>query len=545
MGCLPRLLGERMSVTAIAGAAAALLCGALSGCSFVLDSSNKQCSVDTDCEHFGNHPSCQSGVCVESGLGPPGCFFATQANPLAKQTDFLNQCTTSTYETFDNCARLKLGCPSGGATMLPPPVPPTKVTPPAPPTPTAPTIGCTDTAPPDATGTGKNVIWMYGSADFGPLMAAAQPSLYHPPTTGRLPYRAVFQASSSCNGVNAIYKATASMADPAPTNTNSWAFFFDDSGTQQNCWISGTPNTPGTHTVDVGISDLFPGTCSPTPNPGIVPGEYQGPVVPFVLATKTLSTQQSISAEAAHLVFGNGGTPPPGSPMLPATPWLDSSNYFIRNAGAGSTVLTAQLITVDRSNFWGVDRGSTDAIRDGLINSTDSESAIGILSIDFYDKNRGSLKALYLQSTGQTAGYQPDSTPTTLDKINVRDGHYPLWGYVHLVVALDHPGGNPVSPAAGAIAVLFNAPALDQGLVDHIIAASEVPQCAMKVKRTDEVGTDGGNFVPPPQNEFSCGCYFDFKTTGKTTCQACNSSEDCPTRTDQCNYGFCEVGSSN
>jgi hypothetical protein len=536
-----------MNATMIAGTTAALLCAALGGCSFVLDSSGKQCSLDSDCEHLGGHPVCQDNVCVQSNLGPEDCFFATPSTPPTMQSDFLNQCTTSSFVKFDNCTHINYGCPSGGATADSTPTTPPKGTPPTTQLPPIPSIACTDGAPldpTDSTGTRKNVIWMYGSSDFGPLMRAAQPSL----SAGSTAYRAVFQGSSSCNGVNAIYKGTASMADPAVGNTNTWAFYFDNNGVQQNCWIGtppvgSTPGVPSTHTVDIGISDLFPSSCASTvgsPATGIIPGDYRGPVVTFVLATKASSTQESISAEAAHLVFGNGGTPPTGSPMHPASPWLDPSKYFIRNSGAGSTVLTSLLVNVDRSMFWGVDRGSTDAIQQGLLNTTDGESAIGILSIDFYDKQRGNLKALYLQSKTQTAGYLPDSTPTTFDKINVRDGHYPLWGYVHFVVALDHPGGNPTSAAANAMIPLFNIPRLDQGLVDDIIAASEIPQCAMKVQRTDELGTAGGGGDFSVRNDLSCGCYFDFKTKGRTSCQTCNTAEDCPNQSP-CNYGYCEA----
>jgi len=110
-------------------------------------------------------------------------------------------------------------------------------------------------------------------------------------------------------------------------------------------------------------------------------------------------------------------------------------------------------------------------------------------------------------------------------------------------VELDHPGGNPKKAAANAMILLFNVPKLDQKLVDDIIGASETPQCAMKVQRTDEVGTDGGNFTLRSSNEFSCGCYFDFKTKGRTTCQACATSEDCPGQSP-CNYGYCEAGSN-
>src|SRR5262249_2963649 len=159
------------------------------------------------------------------------------------------------------------------------------------------------------------------------------------------------------------------------------------------------------------------------------------------------------------------------------------------------------LANVPRTKFWGVDRISTDNLRDTLLAATSIDSSIGILSIDYNDKNRGNLRALYLQDTGQKSGYLPDSSLVTTDKINVRDGHYPLGGYVHFSPPLQGDG-NP-SPAASAIVLKFRVEKIDQPLVDDIIAASLVPQCAMKVQRTGEMG----NFKL--RDGLSCGCYFD------------------------------------
>jgi len=237
-----------------------LLCGALSGCTVFLDSSNKQCMADTDCDRFGNHPKCMDNVCVESGLGPKDCFFGTPS----KQTDFLNQCTTSSYVPFNNCDRIGFGagCP-GGATTLPMPTMPMTGKQGSTVAPAAPTTSCTAGAPTDALGN-PNMIWLYGSSDFGPLLAAAQPSL----ATGSVSYRAVFQGATSCQGVGAIYNA-GSMSDPATTTNGGWAFYFDSNGVQQNCWISQTPGTPGSHAVDIGWlctigANLVRDGCRPT-----------------------------------------------------------------------------------------------------------------------------------------------------------------------------------------------------------------------------------------------------------------------------------------
>jgi hypothetical protein len=259
--------------------------------------------------------------------------------------------------------------------------------------------------------------------------------------------------------------------------------------------------------------------------------DYTGPVVPFALSVPSSSTETSISAEAAHMVFGRGGKA--DDETHDAMPWVDPTYYFIRSASAGSTVLTALLIGVPKTKFWGVDRLSTDNLRDSMLASTASNQSIGILSMDYADKNRGNLRSLYLQASGQRCGYLPDSTKNAFDKANVRDGHYPLWGYVHFFTPVG-PGGVP-SDAAKAMVTRFSVARLDQQLLDNIIGASLVPQCAMKVTRIGEVS----DFAP--QSGLSCGCYFDQKTTGTTTCTACQTSSDCPKERSACNYGYCEI----
>ena len=513
------------------------------GCTFVLDSQKTQCEVNADCEHFKGHPLCQQGVCVESGLQPDDCLVLNGAPKT--QNEFLNACSTSKCVPFDNCERLFNSTPGMCDKNKPLPAPANqttmKTTVPVVPVP-APTNDelCTKDAP------AGGVIYLYGSADFGPLLRASQPSL-SAGVAGNPPVRAVFQGSTSCNGVTVAFDPTHTntlMKDPtctpmAPattcTPTSGWAFYFDDSGKQVNCRMD-DPTTTAVEMppqIDIGISNLFSQTCDPALLPGPPPGvsEYIGPAVTFVLSVPATSPEDSISAEAAHMVFGLGGMAPQGSGMSNASPWTDWKTYFIRNSNSGSTVLTSLLIDVPRTKFWGIDTLSTENLRDSLLQATSNSvtSSIGILSVDFNDTNRGNLKALYLQAKGQGCGYQPDSSPNTIDKVNVRDGHYPLWGYVHFFV--------PDSNAARAkpMALLFNAQRLEQRLVDDIIKASLTPQCAMKVQRNQEMG----DFTV--RTGFSCGCYFDFKTKGKTSCSQCTTSEDCPSAAPACNYGYCEL----
>jgi hypothetical protein len=484
-------------------------------CSVMFDRNIKQCATDLDCAAFETgdtaYAVCSQGVCVNSGLGPKGCFSGTPTTTI----EYLNACTAAQGISFDNCARLGL---CGAGALVPGPVVPQSagavtatikaVTPP--------TVRCADAGP--------NVIYMTGTSDFGPLLQKVTPLL----AANAPPYRGVFMSGTSCGGVNAAFGATPTVIkDVAGTATKaaSYAYYYDDTGTQVSC----TLDTDG-KVVDIGVSNLYSTVCDPTYVPGATVAGYLGPVVTFGLTVPAASTQKSISVEAAHIIFGLGGQNPTG---LKASPWTEPAYYSIRNSGAGSTALTAALIDVPRTAFWGVDRLSTDNIRDSLKGSPAPEQSIGILSIDYVDKDRGNLHVLSLQAEGQLSGYLPDSTDTSLNKANVRDGHYPLWGYVHFYTA--NINGAP-SAAAGAFVTRFSVPNLDRALVDAMIDASLVPQCAMKVARVAEMGA----FVPNPY-EFQCGCHFDQRTTGRTSCATCATPNDCPASAPACNYGFCEM----
>jgi hypothetical protein len=485
-----------------------------STCTLAIDRNVVQCNSDSDCATFeasrATHVVCRQNVCVDSGLGPRGCYSGEPTN----NSQYLNACTSAQNVPFDNCARLGL-C---GANAAPPdPIPPQsagtltttiKATP-------VPTVRCADAGP--------NVIYMAGTSDFGPLLKQVTPLLM----TNSPPYRPVFLGSTSCAGVSAAFDPAAALIKDVPataTKAANYAFFFDDAGNQVSCSLD-----PAGNVVDVGVSNLYSTVCNPAYASGAAVAGYLGPVVTFGFTVPAASGQNSISVEAAHIIFGLGGKATNGN----ATPWVDPAYYSIRNSGAGSTALAAELIHVPRTAFWGVDRLSTDNLRDSLIASAAPDASIGILSIDYADKTRGNLRVLYLQAEGQLSGFLPDSTPTSLDKINVRDGHYPLWGYVHFYTA--NLNGAP-APAAGAFVTRFSAPKLERQLVDAMIDASVVPQCAMRVARDTEMGP----FVPS-SHKFQCGCYFESRTTGRTTCKPCASTADCPNSAPACNYGFCEA----
>jgi hypothetical protein len=200
--------------------------------------------------------------------------------------------------------------------------------------------------------------------------------------------------------------------------------------------------------------------------------------------------------------------------------------------------MISRAIGVDAKQWWGIDRGGSSAVRDLLeaVNPSRASAAIGILSTDFSDSERQRLRIAAFQGKGQLCGYYPDFSVNTRDKINVRDGHYQIWGPVHFFAQVS--GGLPSSPAAAALVTRFTTTRLEQALLDKIVGSGLVPACAMKVKRTAEMGPIIAD-IP----EASCGCYFEAKVLGgkaSPECKTCSGPAECSSDRPACNNGYCE-----
>src|SRR5262249_52957057 len=153
----------------------------------------------------------------------------------------------------------------------------------------------------------------------------------------------------------------------------------------------------------------------------------------------------------------------------------------------------------------GIDRGTAknvDALLRVITEPAAANQAIGIISSDYYDADRGNIKALAFKSTGQDCGYFADTNATRYDKRNVRDGHYPIWGPLHFFASVTD--GVPNSAGAQAFVSVVSVPRLQKELLDAFIASSLVPPCAMMVHRESELGPLA-SYAPP----FMCGCYFE------------------------------------
>ena len=165
--------------------------------------------------------------------------------------------------------------------------------------------------------------------------------------------------------------------------------------------------------------------------------------------------------------------------------------------------------------------------------------AIGFIGADAYDPNRTTLNSLAFAGFGQTKAYYSDSSPSAADRRNVRDGHYLIWGYEHMIATVDSTGAFTNQKAASFIGWINGTktdPNFDAVQIEG--AAGTIPTCAMSVQRT----SDGGPLSCYAPTD-TCNCAFEAAIT-KTTpanCAACTGTgtSTC-TGGKSCHHGFCE-----
>jgi hypothetical protein len=510
---------------------------AMSGttCTMLLDHNAVQCKSENDCVHLGNHPLCQNGLCVPSRLQPDGCFLVNPPTVPMTQPDFLNACSV-------NAMQAGLSDPVGscltfgtkfdpGATTNTPPMTPTNATKLA----TAPTSLCTSLVP-----AGKQILYISGSSNFAPLLQELSQVIVN--TISIVP---VFRTTQSCIGVKSMNPMSSTYGDdhiikdpigtPGTIDTTdkypTWAQIYLGDGRPSVPCLLGKDGVP----LDLGESEIAQDTCGMPANPTDLVGESLGPILPIIFAVPKYSSQKVISSAAAYQVFGGGGGVPP---------WEDPHFLYIRAQGTATLRLVAKQIGLPFNQFWGTDQGSAAAMAAnlGALTSSDANLALGIIGTDYYDQpeNRNVLKALGFQASDQDCAYLPDSTLTSLDKINVRDGHYPLWGRIHFFAARSN--GQLTSAAAAPFLKLFANPVLDPDIFKALIKAGFVPPCAMKVTRSEELG-DFTYADPPVVN---CTCAFDAQVGAQmqSYCKMCNDNTDCMPDRPSCRYGYCERESS-
>jgi hypothetical protein len=372
---------------------------------------------------------------------------------------------------------------------------------------------------------GHPTVYVTGTTAPKPFIAALARALFTAPE----PITVVYKATSACVGVSSVLSGTTISGD---------AIYWDPSKPSPNevtCTLGTSTVAPSNMVVaDIGVSDVFASTCYPLPNglPSDI-GDFFGPIEIFTFVVPKASTQKAISAAAAYFVFGFGAD-------SGVEPWTDISVLYRRGATTGTTNMIATAIGVKPSLFKGEDAMTSDGMISKIssVPASKAEAAIGILAdTDISETVSLSLTVLAYKHYNQECAYLPDSAPSARDKQNVRDGHYAIWGPLHFLAKLDS-SGYVKDPDARRLIDFITGAATPPGGVDLIRiegANNLVPTCAMRVKRTTELGALSAS---KPSNP--CGCYFESVTTGHTTCRACATGSDCPSSASICSLGFCE-----
>ncbi|HVY48471.1 MAG TPA: hypothetical protein VHB21_21430, partial [Minicystis sp.] len=280
--------------------------------------------------------------------------------------------------------------------------------------------------------------------------------------------------------------------------------------------------------ADIGLSDVFADSCDFDVN-GVnsdVKDNF-GPVQAMGFIVPHDSSQQSISYDAAYLVYGIG-------PSAKVSPWDDMGQVFERDYVSGTQRMIARTLQLDPQKLRGTVTQSSSDEAALVACAPDPDKAIGILAVDLVQSNRASgTKLLAYQHAGQSCGYLPDSTATSNDKANVRDGHYFIWGPIHMFTHKQSVNPNAQS-LIDYVSGVVPPPAGEGDIFDYWAKAHLVPQCAMRVSRE----TDGGDLhrVMPTH---PCSCRYELAATGKTSCPRCANTPpaECPVCSAD---GYCE-----
>jgi hypothetical protein len=150
---------------------------------------------------------------------------------------------------------------------------------------------------------------------------------------------------------------------------------------------------------------------------------------------------------------------------------------------------------------------------------------------------------LAYQHTGQTAGYWPDSTPESFDKLNIRTGQYFLWDTNQFFTKITGSNAHPtlsqiVKEDVKNFIGYFSGeltPPEGTDVTKAIIDTGSIPLCAMQVQRESDF--EGLSCSAPA---VPCGCYFESIATGTATCDACSEAAPC-SGSAKCHFGFCEA----
>ena len=279
--------------------------------------------------------------------------------------------------------------------------------------------------------------------------------------------------------------------------------------------------------VQLGIGATFLTSCT-LPTPTVTTGQFVGPNQGYSFVVPKASDQIAMWAEEGHFVYGYGAA----DQLLP---WNDENYMFARTATKSTALTLSSVLGLPVSKLKGVLYDQSSQVLSSVATSTDPEKTIGMLGTEIYDANRDKVTLMAFRAFKQKYAYFPDSTQTSFDKRNLRDGHYIPWAPTIYIGPVDG-GGNLTGNAQTFYELVTGAQTLPD--VDGLPAAISVgliPWCAMHVTRPAD-GADLSRYTPA----VPCDCYFEkHVANGSTSCTTC--TDDGPCGTGKCRYGYCEA----
>jgi ABC-type phosphate transport system substrate-binding protein len=470
---------------------------------------------------------------AEAGLD--GAADACPANPQTK-AQLESACTSAACAPFDNATR-NTRCGDGGADCPALPAPDAGApasdggsTDAAPATDAGPTYpSCFSlTQGPGGGALPSTLVVATGSTAMQPYMARVAQVL-----EGLSVETVVYLGAGSCFGVQGMLSPQSNTLRSIGTTASYYDPALDGNGNVQQgtCAIDDPARL-----ADLGVSDVFPTTCvASLVAQGGLPNnlhDFFGPVQVMEMVAPASSPETSISSEAAYMVWGFGS-------QSGVTPWNDAAFLLQRSASSGTQNMIGAAIGLPAAQWQGVPSKTSGAVLAALTDVANGKGVdggptsdpdavrktMGILASDVADSNRQYVKPLAFQDVGQSCGRYPDSTGSSFDKDNVRDGHYPIWGPSHLIAYADS-NGNENNPAVKMLVDAMNGSNAQVLATLDVIAfyakSHIIPTCAMHVQRAD----DGHGYMPYAPVK-SCSCYYDLQATGQTSCVPCKKDSDC------------------
>lgn len=288
----------------------------------------------------------------------------------------------------------------------------------------------------------------------------------------------------------------------------------------------------GGNDIGLGIGATFLSSCANLPAAPAGLAQTKGPTQSYGFIVPEASSQIALTAQEGYFAYGFTQ----GTGM--AAPWVNQALRYSRGPTASTALTCSSAIGLKASQLKGtVPAGNTSTeILNFVATSGNPEATIGLMGTEVYDGARNLVKLLAFKGFGQRYAYFPDSTSTSFDKKNVRDGHYLPWAPTPYVTHVDAMG-KATDPNVQRIIDLVLGARVDADVngLDQVIASGLVPDCAMAVQRA----FDGGDLSLYSAPE-SCACYFEAKVPqGSTKCTTCTT--DAPCGSGKCHRGYCEV----